>query len=202
MGEYFAPVIADADWEVKGYFTPGSFGTWYDDNEDMADKHSLWSEGAKLMEHAYVGNKLPDAVCSWLIRMPARVGWFGDYTDMNSVPPRLPKDLMAVVHGDGSPFIGGQWIRKLPVPDHEASDGKWLMNLDKEQVIRIPKKQEGKWVIHPLPMLTSTDGAQYYHKEENADLIGSWAWDLLRIVDSMPEGAEKYTVLSVDFGTD
>jgi hypothetical protein len=148
--------------------------------KDVFAKMESWdfSEGAKLMEHSYVGNVLPETVVGVLSDRPARVVWAGDYAD--------PED-------DGNALHSMEGVPKLdadPRPKH------YIVNLDRGEYVDLGNvaevRDEPGWKIHPLPLLCNEGngrGGGDFRGENK--YLGTWARDLLTATDERPEGLKE-----------
>lgn len=105
-----------------------------------------YSNGAKLMEHSYIGNNFVEAFESQLLSTPQRVVWAGDYADecknrksniWDRCKPNLKGNVLGQVNHDNYKYIVNhskkQYVNKALVPMIEG----W---------------EDG--FIHPLPLLT------------------------------------------------
>ena len=161
----------------------------------------VYDNGAKLMEHSYVGNRYVDAAIRLMKYMekesgePNRVVWMGDYGD--EVLPDIISDnkndgvkckflyasyVKAWMY-DGGEFIPALDTDELPNLDYEHlthSKGGIVCNMDTKEYVRVPPDTgEWPWSIHPLPLLTSVGngcgGGDYCGT--CMDAIGIWAGD-------------------------
>ena len=72
----------------------------------------------------------------------------------------------------------------------------YLINHDKQDYVDLNQYYENcqrkGWCINPIPLLTATSndrgGGDYYSNNPDADCCGTWAWDLIEINTSIPEG--------------
>ena len=133
-----------------------------------------YGQGAKLMEHSYVGNPFVERAIGMLQDNPgSRFVWAGDYAD---------------------PANGGTETNDNPniytlCEGHKATDSKrsserrtpkFIINLDKGKYVRIPRRDPGFFRIHPLPLLCAAGndrGGGDYHHGTNFGKVGSWAYD-------------------------
>lgn len=188
MGQYYKCMIGDP----KDYQIPKGIDSWTYDN------------GAKLMEHSYVGNGYVDAAIRLLemlssLENPCRMVWMGDYGD-DDLPDIVCENkknsdkCMFLYHAYcnawrylGDEFTPVKDIDELPLRDvelrHHSKSGV-IIDLDRQEYVRIVDKvvedDESTWgQIHPLPLLTSVGcgngGGDYYGS--NMEWIGAWAGD-------------------------
>jgi len=166
MGQYYRPVLSrsqDRDGFAGGVFA--SMTSW---------DHG---EGAKLLEHSYVGNVLPETVVGVLADGPARVVWAGDYAD-----PEPGGDVLLY-------SVGGT-ARSLPA---DPRPHRFLVDLDRGEYIDMERVAdvdgEPGWKIHPLPLLTSEgNGRGGGDFRGDSPFLGRWARDLLAATDTRPAG--------------
>lgn len=166
------------------------------DNMEHVNPHH-YDNGAKLMEHSYIGNNFVEAVEFLLIDdgekkarwSGNRISWAGDYA------PKLQgeeENLYMSVKGDGLQML----IEAIP------EDYKYLINLDKKEYIDKSKcpNMSSDWAdfkVHPLPLLTAEGngmGGGDYRGDNN--YAGSWARNRIALVKQVPEG---YTEIIPNF---
>lgn len=173
MGQYYAAVVRDGD-NVHIY--------------THTDSDEKYRTLGKLMEHSYWYNPF---VCS-LSRILYEQGefrllWLGDYAS-----ERDPKyqELVEKAFSSESP------TKKESVPHDELTlDGKFLCNHTKKLYMDCDayKKNSTNSIIHPLPLLTAVGnglGGGDYHGTY-MEAVGSWADDVLEIMDSKPDGYKQ-----------
>lgn len=156
-----------------------------DEDEISAFDRTLDGEdyvGAKLMEHSWYNNNMVNAIAQKLHNTPTHLAWVGDYADDN-------------IKGNEINPYHEAWERKS-YSNLKASDftlnGRYLVNHSKKLIldcwmylIQNVKNSKDRWIIHPLPLLTACGngrgGGDY--EGTNMDQVGSWAWDVLEIVE-------------------
>lgn len=132
---------------------------------------------AKLMEHSWYLNPMVNAISEKLYHKPSQIAWVGDYYDKcELLDYAYPKDG-----------------RYCELHKNEFTlNGRYLVNHTKKLMLDCwgylrdcMIKNENGWVLHPLPLLTALgngrSGSDY--QGINEDKVGSWAWDMLEIVD-------------------
>ena len=203
MGQYYKPVVLNQDWKENEKPVAASL-LCYD-----------FGNGAKLMEHSYVGNNFVNAA----IEMIKIVGggkavpfvWVGDYADpveTKNHPVKLDKD--GYIDGGGidifecaCDFIykdGGssddktkeykELLQKVMSSDPKGC--RYIVNETKREFVKVPKLSHKRYQIHPLPILCSSGngrgGGDYgYYESKNNGVVGRWAYDEIRITDEDPE---------------
>ena len=153
MGQYYKPCVMDEDKKsVKVSICSWDF-----------------SNGAKLMEHSYVGNRFVKAAERLLAteRNCCPFVWCGDYAD------GIVGDINAY------DLAGGKDVKDWDsVPELEG-EVRYIVNEDKKEFVRVPESDDDSWVIHPLPLLTcdgnGRDGGDYHGTD--MDKVGIWAYD-------------------------
>lgn len=193
--------------------------------------------GAKLMEHSYVGN--------WYVKEYERVlagefygypfVWAGDYADSKygvlvyeqSVDFEN-QEMLRSIKKAGYKYNRENYGRECTKVDKQGNiiDTKpeeafiavtpyeelvdityeYILNFDKKQFVRIPKKSDKKdahgsmLTIHPLPLLCADGngrgGGDYGKHNSDFDKVGIWAYDRIGIDNEIPEG---FTELVVNF---
>jgi hypothetical protein len=183
MGQYYNAVVLKKNWKqaknpVEAPLRPRDFGR----------------NGAKIMEHSYVGNKFVNAVAYLLANQYKGYPfvWVGDYADSvmtNTGEHNIYDDADTFIYKDENyeDYTKRYNELKAGIPD-EAHHYKYVVNYTKKQYCIIPKYKEGAWVIHPLPLLTSSGngrgGGDY---EVDDERVGMWAFDRIGITDDKAE---------------
>lgn len=163
MGQYYTPVIMKDD-KISTFLC-------YD-----------YGNGAKLMEHSYIGNSFTETVLKQLLNKPARLAWVGDYAEPEDVENELAEKFIKIENND-EPY------RKKPkkVGAMENSAMLVFINHSKKEYIDITyyilKNGADRYgcIIHPIPLLTAIGngkgGGDYRGKNE--DIVGRWACDVI-----------------------
>ena len=185
MGQYYKPVVLKEDYENESFPCILSLTPWKMGN------------GAKLMEHSYVGNNFVEAFAQIIHKnnkkgyADNRVVWCGDYSE--------PINDNSIYHLAKQCEASGFYLE-------EYTDGiqrpyQYIVNTDKGQYVKVKPYNENKRTIHPLPLLTAygngQGGGHYYGSD--MDKVGTWALDHVYTSDEVPEGYEE---LVVDFKDD
>jgi hypothetical protein len=144
-----------------------------------------FDNGAKLMEHSYVGNSFMEAVeCLLMPNAPffkSRLVWAGDYAD----PDSDGENLYHMAFENNELFSLKQPQSSLPL---------YVINHTKQVYFA---KELDK--IHPLSILTAEGngrGGGDYHGP-NEELSGTWARDVISVEHTFPE---SYTLKRYRFG--
>jgi hypothetical protein len=159
-----------------------------------------YDNGAKLMEHSYVGNGYVDAFIR-LLEMKAdpekgcRVAWVGDYADdvlqeRTFACPDTEKVMFlywAYVNAwkyPGDDFDNAMDLDDLPdLPYEEMVHSRTgaIIDFDKKMYVRIVEDSKEELQIHPLPLLTAVGnglgGGDYYDSNPDYFYVGYWAGD-------------------------
>jgi hypothetical protein len=193
MGQYYNPSILKKNWKTAKNPVAASLKC-YD-----------YGNGAKLMEHSYIGNNLVRSI-EYLLANQFKghaFVWCGDYAD--EVETRTGK------HGifcDAGRFIYEDYdsstndreakrylalMKSIPaMPEWKEGEVwnpyetipyyKYLINYSKKQYCTIPVNDNSKYQVHPLPLLTCSGngrgGGDYRLEDER---VGSWAFDKIGI---------------------
>lgn len=172
---------------------------------DVKKRVDSWNfrNGAKLMEHSWIGNHFVNFVEQLLAEdgkwFGHRIVWAGDYAD----PETDSKgNVTKLLSEDGKEYEANLYDI---IQDDEVSDKKfkvkkfrYLINLDTKEFVdynKIPldndytddKGHVWKYYIHPLPLLTCEGngrGGGDYHKEN--PLVGSWARNRITVSTAKP----------------
>jgi len=183
MGQYYRPIILDNRKKTIIKFA----------------KSWEFNNGSKLMEHSWILNPFVGSFERLLIKNPLPVVWSGDYSDeipFNKIPKRIVKLLIKDGHSLSDlkkrginlyslcDVIGDKLI-PTDKPKALPKRFKYLVNHDKKIFVdktKIPSIDG--WTIHPLPLLTcegnGQGGGDYFGEDEN-NLIGSWARDIISV---------------------
>ena len=152
-----------------------------------------YDNGAKLMEHSYIGNSFVEAVEFLLIDdgegnkgrwSGNKIVWAGDYANAE---PLSGNNLYSLAEEKDKLKM---LIEAVPENYH------YLVNWDKKQFVDKTKCNpiNGVWnikglKIHPLPLLTADGngrgGGDY--NGEGIDYVGTWAKDRISLMKEIPE---------------
>jgi hypothetical protein len=195
MGQYYKPISLDKKQCIR---------PWDYDN------------GAKLMEHSYIGNELVAVVESLIAEggewFGDRIVWGGDYADPevdengNVITSTWTDERTGVV----KPYdvtlydmVGDNLIKpdKVKRPNY-----RYLVNMDTKEYVDFnhvpvdhvwqngPKGRKFPIKIHPLPLLTcegnSRGGGDYRTKE--SDIIGKWTRNRVTVTTRKPKGHTEF----------
>lgn len=177
-------------------------------NKPFASVRSYdFGNGAKLMEHSWIGNPFVSFVENQLINQAQPIVWAGDYADKED-PKTLTKDDLkphvdeksdywnlkvltkeginlyhlcenvgVLTHGE---TVKDKYSHNFPVTPKRF---KYLVNYDKGEFVDKTKVPDvDGWRIHPLPLLTCEGngrGGGDFHGE--SDLIGRWSRDRIGV---------------------
>lgn len=193
MGQYYKPIVLKQNWKEEEQPIAGTLSPYDYDN------------GAKLMEHSYVGNDFVKAA----MRMIEFIGkgkavpfvWCGDYADPvdTSKHPVKKDENGNLVGGIDLYSCAYAWIGddkdskeyedlKNALQNVSTGEKCYIINETKKQFARIPDYDEDKWLIHPLPILCADGngrgGGDYgYYASQNMKLVGTWAHDEIRLAE-------------------
>lgn len=175
MGQYYRPVIlADNKKTVLTFLSSYDYGN-----------------GAKLMEHSYIGNSLVSAFETLIQDKPQRVVWGGDYADEC-------KNRKSNVYDRCKDKLKSEQIDSKPI-----TEPKYIINHSKKEYVDkgLVKKMTASWSdgmrIHPLPLLTCEGngrGGGDYRSDKDENKIGSWARDLISVSNTKPKGFQSVRV--------
>jgi len=162
MGQYYKPIILkDNGKDIEAFVHP----------------HTL-DNGLKLMEHAYMGNSVPNSVVNYLKEHGAhKIVWAGDYAEARNGD----EDNLYSQCPEG---------KELKTPKTERDwNIRFLINEDKKEYLDLERVVSlDAWTIHPLPLLTADGngqgGGDYYGTD--MDFVGSWAYDTISVSEKYP----------------
>lgn len=183
MGQYYNPTILKKNWKQAKNPVLASLRCY-----------NFGNNGAKLMEHSYVGNRFVNAVEYLLANYYKGYPfvWVGDYADnvtTNTGQHGIYGDADNFIYKDESCSDYSKKYKELKagIPD-EIHHYKYVVNYTKKQYCIIPEKKEGVWQVHPLPLLTCSGngrgGGDYCIDDER---VGIWAFDRIGITDDEAE---------------
>ena len=139
-----------------------------------------FDNGAKLMEHSYIGNPFVNSAERLLAKGGKWFGnhfvWCGDYAENEPDGTNLYENVCDIS------------VSKLPYKRY-----RFLVNRSKKLYVDLSKvpSYNGGWKIHPLPLLTcegnGQGGGDFFGKDPN-NLIGSWTRDIIQPQTKKPKG--------------
>ena len=167
MGQYYRPVAIGC----KDTVSPYDYGN-----------------GAKLMEHSWVGNQYVGAVEQLIKRGGPWAGkqivWAGDYADSEK---NRKRNLYQTLNNE----------LKIEVPkDYHKQKRvlRYLKNLDTNEFVdlkHVAKDSDG-WQMHPLPILTCEgNGRGGGDLHDDDEKIGKWARNRLVLQKSKPKNCAE-----------
>lgn len=140
-----------------------------------------FSNGAKLMEHSYIGNNYVDAFMEMIsddngIYFGFPFVWVGDYAD--SVKDKLYYDYACQIEDKCFKMCSNK-LSKRPYY-------KYLINFTKKQYVKVPKFNDSIWQMHPLSLLTAYGNGRGCgdYSGECEDEVGIWAFDRIGTTNS------------------
>lgn len=157
-----------------------------------------YSQGAKIMEHSYIGNELV-SLAEYLLSpigmfYKSRLVWAGDYADGE---PSTGQNLYHAAHEPQLLFSVSK--------DFDASEYRYIVNhtkrefVDKQvclehQLARDLDDNKPRLIVHPLPLLVSEGngcgGGDYWGPGE--DDCGRWARDIISMERTPPHPEKGY----------
>lgn len=193
MGQYYVTAVKTDDGKTTIY------------NRYLLENGKKQYTMAKLMEHSWVGNHYMESICALFDKhKKLRIAWVGDYSidlmDADWNNEELPLEEASALY-DLCWRTEGYPIEYAPC----ELTGKYFVNHTKKQYFSFDnyyKKSvmflwDEYWCIHPLSLLTCIGnrlgGGDYLQPTEDStyDLVGSWAWDELSIVEAIPKEYEE-----------
>ena len=201
MGQYYSPILLKKNWKLSKQPVVMSLYSWDFNN------------GLKLMEHSYVGNYFVQAMQYVLAKYgnDLHFVWCGDYADdikthyypngvnLYSKASELMED--GKFGNEYYKFVSGN-IPKFG----DLHDYKYIINKSKKEYVVVPELENGKWVIHPLPILCANSnglGGGDYEPTcvRDEQYIGRWAYDIIKVSDDEND-IKGYKEIKPDFHED
>lgn len=178
MGQYYKPTLKQKGAKNWQSYRPLDF-----DN------------GAKLMEHSYIGNSFVSYIKKLILRKKMQVVWAGDYADGEKGKMNLYGDERNLYD-----LSNTENPKDKSVSQEELAEMLYVVNHTKRQFVDYSKVEEDTYGfrIDPLPLLTAEGngrGCGDYHGS-NMRIIGSWARDFISVESFVPNG---YTEIVPDF---
>lgn len=184
MGQYYKAVLIDENGVMKT-FDPEAYKT---DDEP-------YGMGFKLMEHAWLPNPFVNAVLSYIVNKPMRLGWVGDYAKDATSSAEIHTIFDKVYSGKrkNSSLDG---ITPIQL-DHEHLDWFFVnktkgLYLDIRSYFHRSVESNELFCIHPAPLLTAIGngmgGGDY--RGINMEEVGAWAYDEVYITQTPPERSQ------------
>ena len=179
MGQYYNPTILKKNWKKSKKGIVKATLISYD-----------FDNGAKLMEHSWVGNNFVGAVAHLLANgyKGYPFVWVGDYADEVEI-----NSEKVDVYTKGEEWCS-KHVNKMPITIYDnVPTYKYIVNYTKKEYCTIPTKVKGEWQIHPLPILTCSGngrgGGDFHNKDINDERVGSWAYDRIGVTNNKKEFA-------------
>lgn len=182
MGQYFKSVVLKKNFKTNsGNPTIIGLCSWDFNN------------GAKLMEHSWVGNHFVKAAMQLIAKYKGYpFVWCGDYAE----------EIFTDINGESAnAYMLANTITPSELEEVVKENGieenyKYIVNYTKREYIEVPEENDD-WTIHPLPILTadgnSRGSGDYYGI--NMNKVGIWAYDRLGVTNKRPH----YKKIKVEF---
>ncbi len=162
MGQYYFPVLLNDDRTLKQWFEPWAF-----------------ENGAKLIEHSYVGNNFVEAVVAAIRDNPTKLVWLGDYSDNDILWDKCKKSEEKKAKVKKADVSGLRYF-----VNHDRRE--WF-DLEKQKVPAFPSDEELSF--HPLPILTAdgngNGGGDYCG--DHMEYVGLWAYNSIEATTKRPD---------------
>ena len=203
MGQYYNPSILKKNWKTA------------DNPVSAALKCYDFDNGAKLMEHSYIGNRFVRSM-EFLLAGEFKghpFVWVGDYADhveTKTGDHDIYNDASHFIYEDyDSPTNDKKSRKYLTLKDSIPAIPEWkevekwnpyetipyyeyLVNYTKKQYCIVPEFDDStdEYQVHPLPLLTCSGngrgGGDYGLDDER---VGSWAFDRIGLTNDEDEVA-------------
>ena len=180
MGQYYKPCLLTKSYKKGKRPIVGALNPY------------AYNNGAKLVEHSYVGNFFVRAATIMLQDNTTRpFVWCGDYAD--EINDGLNMFDFASQNKFDEKYSKNVIGTDMDVIE-KVLDFYYIINHSKKQYVEVPPQGN----FHPLPLLTADGngrGSGDYSGTE-MDKVGIWAYDIIQCGNEVPDG---YTKLNVDF---
>ena len=212
MGQYYRPSILKKNWKTAKQPVITSL-LCYD-----------YGNGAKLMEHSYIGNRLARSM-EYLLANAFKgypFVWVGDYADevttrtgQHNIYDDANRTIYKDYDGDSDEkrntySVLCESIPQLPewseVKDWNPYETipyyRYLVNYTKKEYCLVPYYKENESQVNPLPLLTCSGngrGGGDYHIEDKR--VGSWAYNRIGLTNDEEE-VKGFKVISGIFALD
>lgn len=169
MGQYYRPIVLKKNWKTAKQPVETTLCPYDYDN------------GAKLMEHSYVGNGFVAAmlylVANYHYGKP--FVWCGDYAD----EPETHEHKEGVnLYCEACELEDNKGLNPNIPEFKDIPNYKYIINLTKKVYVEVPECDPNKWQVHPLPLLTAYgNGRGCGDYRINDERVGSWAFDKIGV---------------------
>ena len=125
--------------------------------------------------------------------------WAGDYAD-GVDGKEEEENWYSIASGNEDKGVNEDTVIKAIELLASNGDGivnpfKYIINHTTKQFVEVGEFEEGKWKLHPLPLLTADGngrGGGDYCGKNNAKSIGAWAYCRISVGNEVPDGYTKY----------
>ena len=148
-----------------------------------------YNNGAKLMEHSYIGNQFMEAVETLLIPggrwYKGRIVWAGDYAD-----PEPDYGEETTIYSLVSHLEEGTNKMQKPQIHPDLETFRFIVNHTKKEYCSKRNLGETDRLIHSLSLITAEGNGRGGGDYSGYDLfyVGTWARDSISIEKEVPEG--------------
>lgn len=201
MGQYYRPCLLSPDYKIVKRPVLGA-----------VDCHIL-GNGAKLMEHSYVGNIFVIAATQMLRDNNTHpFVWCGNYAEpvneflhgTNTMYDYACKDDLDTKYtilnfSDLIHFAEQYNLSKKSWREFLNNHlDRYVINHTRKEYVAVPSYNTGKPTIHPLPLLTADGNGSGGGDYSGTDMskVGIWAYNVIESANQVPEG---YRELKVNF---
>lgn len=199
MGQYYIPILKIGKGKIKVYSNAMNELTLVGNGKSQTYGGF---QGSKLMEHSWWDNDLLNAIGSKIYKKKSQLIWLGDYAEDEDFENFERVDNINLTKLET--MVNIKKTSKLnPVPTFTFNN-KYLVNHTKKIYIELNKYYNNActkdgWCANPLSLLTAIGngkgGGDYYSEAINADVVGSWAWDIISIEDKAPKDYEATLII-------
>lgn len=200
MGQYYRGAILRKDYK-ESKENPVLFALY---------PYDVKNNGAKLLEHSYIGNHYVGAYMRELSDTDGKYFnypfvWVGDYADEITLVDNYTEEKKEVSVYNEATDIEDDFKEYINENGDEfGKEYKYIVNFTKNEYVVVPSLNLDVWDMHPLSLLTAfgngRGGGDYYEKEGLED-IGRWAFDNIGVTND-EKWLEGKTELTTNFKSD
>ena len=176
MGQYYTPILMNGN-SKKAFLC-------YD-----------YGNGAKLMEHSYIGNSFVETVVHYMLNSNKiwRLAWVGDYAEKEDIINDTAQSVEAFLKYEQNE--NKKYVSEPKVDSMANSTQLYFINHTRKEYINMTeyfqRVKGDKWgcVVHPLPLLTAIGngkGGGDYHGM-SIENVGRWACNSIEVALYMKE---------------
>lgn len=191
MGQYYRGVILKKDFR----------NSFKDEEAEVILSPYDYNNGAKLMEHSYIGNyylkPYEHLLANQFYGYP--FVWCGDYAnDIRCYIENLTEVEFSEKYDEEKKWYIPHYFKGIitNITINKTKQHRYILNLSKKQYVDMQNLKNGKdgLCVHPLSLLCASGnlrgGGDYFGVEK--EKVGVWAYDNIGIGDEVPEDFTEF----------